>query len=113
MIDERLDFAGEHFCIADGLAALPQAAVPRRRVFGYTAHAGVINPDHDDRFDFAAADQVIGGDIRTPVLAAKCGGRIEKILAVLQIENRMSRVRFAVTGRSSSATRSWFEICSA
>ena len=77
----------EKFGVAVGAAAAKLGNFCGR-VFVDAGFAGVVDADDDERFDGAALDQVIGGAMNVPVLAGEGGGAVEKILTVLEIEDR-------------------------
>ncbi len=61
-------------------------------------------PDHNHRRDLLLADQSVGGFIHLPLDAAEGNHAIEQILAVLQVENRIS-IRIGGRRRNPAAAR--------
>src|SRR5947209_4805908 len=76
------------------------ALVTRRRVLAHASQTGVIDPNDDGRLDLSAFDHFVGSDVRAPILASECGSRIEDVLAVLQVQNRVARFRLRITWRN-------------
>jgi hypothetical protein len=89
LIHEGHNFLQEEFGVAVGAAAAKLWDFCGR-VFVDAGFAGVVDADDDERFDCAALDQVVGGALDVPVLPSEGGGTIEKILAVLEVEDGKS-----------------------
>jgi len=89
-VDEGFDLFDEHGGVEAGFAAVAAVCVGGRRVFVDAMSTGVVDADHDKRLDDALADHVFGDLIGMPFLAAESGFGIEKILAIVQIENRIA-----------------------
>ena len=61
---------------------------------------GVVDADEDERFEGTGVDQLIGGAMDVPVLPSEGGGAIEKVLAVVKVEDREAAFwLLVVTGR--------------
>src|SRR5216684_471801 len=85
-IDVGLHFFDEKFCVAIGAAATEFGDVSWS-VFA-NARFGVVHADDDERGDHAGLNAMIGGLPHVPVLPRDEGsGAIEKILAVMKIED--------------------------
>src|SRR6266478_4213903 len=99
-IDEGLHFFDEEFGVAVGAAATEFGDVSGS-VFA-NASFGVVHADDDQRGDRARLNALIGGLADAPVLPGDEGsGAIEKILAVMKIEDgKMARGLIGVAGRS-------------
>ena len=98
-IDEGLHFLDEKFCVTVGAAAA-ELGNGSGRVFA-NARLGVVHPDDDERSDGARLNAIIRSLADMPVLPGDKGsGAIEKILAVVKIEDgEMTRRLIVVTGR--------------
>ena len=64
-----------------------------------TRFARVVDADDDQRLDGANANHLVGGAMHVPILPTEGGGAIEKILAVLQVENGKMGERLIVIAR--------------
>ena len=98
-IDERLHFFQQKFRVTIGTAAAEFGHMSRS-VFA-DARLGVVHPDDDERLDRARMDAMIRGLADVPILPRnKRGSAVEKILAIVKIEDRETARRlFCVTGR--------------
>src|SRR6266478_164700 len=98
-IDEGLHFFDEKFRVAISAAAAEFGDVSGR-VFA-NARFGVVHPDDDQGSDRARLNAMIGSLPDMPVLPGDEGsGAVEKILAVVEIEDRkMARGLAVVAGR--------------
>src|SRR6266478_5564340 len=85
-IDEGLHFFDKEFCVAVGAAAAEFGDVSGS-VFA-NASFGVVHADDDQRSDNAGQNAIVRGLADVPVLPGDEGsGAIEKILAVMKIED--------------------------
>src|SRR5467141_2674220 len=85
-IDERLHLFDEKFCVAVGAASAEFGDVGGG-VFA-DARFGVVHADDDQRGDNAGLNAIIRGLADVPILPGDEGsGAIEKILAVMKIED--------------------------
>src|SRR5260370_1180627 len=86
-VDEGLHFFDQKFCVAIGAAATEFGNVCGS-VFA-NAGFGVVHADDDERGDRARLNAVVRGLPHMPVLPGDEGsGAVEKILAVMKIEDR-------------------------
>src|SRR6202008_2553265 len=98
LVDEGLHFFDHKFCVTVGAAPAEFGNVSRS-VFE-NARLGVVNADDDQWSDYAGLNSIISGLADVPVLAGDEGsGAVEKILAVLKIENRETGSRLVIVAR--------------
>jgi hypothetical protein len=99
-VNERLHLFDEEFGVAVGAAAAQFGNVSGS-VFA-NARFGVVHADDDERGDCTGLNTIVGGLADVPVLAGDEGsGAIEKILAIVKVENReMAPGLLRVTRRS-------------
>src|SRR5260370_38272518 len=102
-IDEGLHFFNEKLCVAVGTAAAEFGDVSGS-VFA-NARLLVVHADDDQRSDRARLNALIGGLADVPILPRDEGsGAIEKILAVMEIEDgKVARGLASVSRRSGDA----------
>ena len=94
VVDERLQLARQHLGVAVAPCRLCGGGGRRVGVYSETRRTpGIVDAHQDDGLDRAAQNQFVGGDVGAPVLSAERGGGIEKVLPVLQIEDRVARGR--------------------
>lgn len=94
--DEWLDFFEQHPAVPVGFAAA-HFFVARRRVLAKTPSTSVVNANDYQRANSSLSNRLVGGVFYVPIHAGNergCG--VEKILAVLQIEHRIARLRIFV-----------------
>ena len=98
-VDQGLHLFDEEFCVAIG-AATAEFRHVSGSIFA-NARFRVVHADDDERSDRARLNAMIGGLANVPVLAGNEGsGAIEKILAVVKIENgEMAGGLIGVSGR--------------
>src|SRR5580698_9183694 len=85
-LDERHHFLQQKFCVAIGAAAAEFWRFGGC-VLEDARFACVVDADDDERRKPAGADAVVGGALDVPVLSGKGCGAVEKILAVVKIED--------------------------
>ena len=67
-----------HLRVTVALAALAAARILGRGVLRNSPDAGIVNAHDDERFDLAAASQLIRGGIHMPVVPAERRRRVEE-----------------------------------
>src|SRR5437762_2389582 len=97
-VDERLHFFDEKFCVAVGAAAA-EFGNGSGSVFA-NARFGVVHADDDQRSDRAGLNAMIRSLADVPILPGNKGsGTIEKILAVVKIEDGEMTRRIGTSAR--------------
>ena len=98
-MDERHYFLNEKFCVAVGAAAT-EARRFSGRVFINADSSDVVNSNDDERLDGAGENEIVGGVADVPIHAGdEGGGAIEKILAVVHVQNRKAAFGLLVIPR--------------
>ena len=98
-MDERHYFLNKKFCVAVGAAA----AEARRfsgRVFINADFSDVVNSNDDERLDGTGENEIVSGVADVPIHSGNEGrGAIEKILAVVHVQNGKAALRLLVIAR--------------
>ena len=98
-MDERHYFLNEKFCVAVGAAAT-EARRFSGRVFINAGFSDVVNSDDDERLDGAGENEIVSGVADVPIHSGnEGGGAIEKILAVVHVQNGKAALRLLVIAR--------------
>ena len=96
LLNKRHDFLHKKFRVTVGAAA----AEARRlggRVFVNARFPDVVDSDDEERLHRAAENEIVGGLPDVPIHAGNKGsGAVEKVLAIVQVENREAALRLLV-----------------
>ena len=98
ILDEGHDLLQEKFAVAVGAAAAELGNFAGG-VFLDARFAGVVDADDDERLEGARLDQIISCAVDVPVLPSEGGGAVEKILAVVEIEDWEAALWWFVVAR--------------
>jgi hypothetical protein len=98
-VDERHYFLNKKFCVAVGAAAT-EARRFSGRVFANTDFSDVVNSNDDERLNGAGENEIVSGVADVPIHSGnERGGAIEKILAVVHVQNGKAALRLLVIAR--------------